>query len=118
MVCETSNGPTYTKFLEAPVDSVLSYAAYSSNSPVNVQLHETYEGSLGLRTLPPQFPAIVVYNDSVKDPAGDGRRRDLEITKRWSRGNALGTVRWLPAEEWAYSSVWLSTTNAPVQLSL
>ncbi|THH00171.1 hypothetical protein EW026_g2301 [Hermanssonia centrifuga] len=113
---KTSNGPLVIGYPSAPIDSHLDFEARSSNSPVRATLHETYEGDFFLRSSA-WFPTSVEHDDSIEDPAGKDRKRQVDIHKV-SRGVIEGSVKWVPSEEKQAGTVRISTSNSPVQLTL
>ncbi|KAH8090997.1 hypothetical protein BXZ70DRAFT_1011259 [Cristinia sonorae] len=118
VTAHTSNAPIDVVFPNAPVDSLLTFKATSSNAHVRAKLHETYEGSFELST-GRWFPATVNYEEGVEDPAGKGRHRVVE-TRDYGRGHASGKVSW-KADDAAMrtvGSVDLATSNSGIQLIL
>ncbi|KAJ6578912.1 hypothetical protein DFH09DRAFT_349821 [Mycena vulgaris] len=94
----TSNGRLTTRITSAPLDSVLTLEARTSNSQASVALPVTYEGSLGLYTS--NSAANIQRVDShEKDPACKAktdcksRTRVIETTLV-TKGRAEGSVYW------------------------
>ena len=112
----TSNSPLKLVFVDAPVDSILFVAAGTSNSPAQVRLHETYEGSFMLRGST-FFPPTVEWREGVQDPAGHGRERTVE-TKIINDSLVTGDVFWGEKAKKAGSVQWFEASNAPLRLAL
>ncbi|KAH9833578.1 uncharacterized protein C8Q71DRAFT_712850 [Rhodofomes roseus] len=112
----SSNSPVRVVLPYAPAEHVLTLAARTSNSPVDLVLHPAFEGSFALhgsRWISPQ----VHVDDGVVDPAGRGRRRQVQVN-RISGADVSGSVAWLPAKQREYGSVVASTSNMGVALYL
>lgn len=111
----TSNGPVNITTTGAPVGSILNLEGHTSNAPANARVHETYEGTFFLRS----SAATVDYDDTIEDPAGEGRKR-IVYSNEVSRKPAYteGTVRWLPTEQKELGSIVLTTSDSPVHLAL
>ena len=103
-------------FTSAPVNSLLHYSGATSNSPAHLGLHSTYEGTFALRSSAFFQPRVEARED-VEDPAGKGRRRNVEI-RSIRRGTAAGKVTWEPEKERELGSVELRSSNMPVVLVL
>ncbi|KAF9028430.1 hypothetical protein BDZ89DRAFT_1066083 [Hymenopellis radicata] len=82
----SSNGPLSVKIPEAPIDSTLRVYARTSNSPVELDLPSSYEGTVELATS--NVRPVVTLSDDLDDPAGKGRTRELVGSIFWSEENA------------------------------
>jgi hypothetical protein len=87
----TSNAPLEVRFSDAPVDSVLQLSAKSSNAPVSVGLHPTYEGTFSLKSS--IFRPRVDVDEGVEDPKGEGRDRKIDFNAVGK--DVKGSVRWV-----------------------
>ncbi|TCD64134.1 hypothetical protein EIP91_004516 [Steccherinum ochraceum] len=114
----SSNGPVDLIFPSAPTDSTLKLDTHTSNSPIRVTLHKSYEGSYDMQTSRWSQPTLN-YDEGVEDPAGRGRRRVVE-THTYGKGRASGNVKWTGGDANAREtgSVKLSTSNAGLHLNL
>ena len=110
----TSNAPLRLTVLDAPVDSVLTASAHSSNSPVHVTLHETYEGSFDASASSWFHPEV--RWKPVEDPAGRGRQRYVQVESD-KRSHVRGFAFW-DLESKERGSVTLDTSNSPLRLDL
>ncbi|KAF8525979.1 hypothetical protein BU17DRAFT_41231 [Hysterangium stoloniferum] len=109
----TSNAPLAVTFPEAPSTRlspfyVLNLTGKTSNAPVSVTLHPTYEGSLSLSS---SLFSPKVTTGSSSDPSGENRSRTVAITK--IVGKALeANVWWGNAYTAQKGKVELKTSNA------
>ncbi|KAJ3531475.1 hypothetical protein NM688_g7570 [Phlebia brevispora] len=105
----SSNSPIGIVYVDAPVDSVQKFLGHTSNSPARLTAHKTFEGKFFLRTST-WFPINVNHDDTVEDPAGKGRSRDVAL-KVVNRGVTEGTVRWVPEEDRELGSIHRPTVK-------
>ncbi|KAF8589476.1 hypothetical protein K439DRAFT_1612703 [Ramaria rubella] len=79
---KTSNGPLDVTFPDAPSSpfSHLEFTGKTSNSPANIKLHATYEGSISLSTSSHSESSLLSQRNS-QDPSGKGRHRTVDIRK-------------------------------------
>ena len=103
-------------FPYAPVDHILALAARTTNSPLDLVLHPTFEGAFALHGARWFAPRVQV-SEGVPDPAGRGRRRDVNF-RQVQRGDVSGVVRWVPAEERELGLVTAETSNMVISLYL
>jgi hypothetical protein len=119
VVTSTSNSPLDVKFLEHAPDGLLKLDVHTSNSPAEVRLHPSFEGTLKLRTS--LFAATVSPDLEVEDPAGRGRTRSVNVSTvgRHSR-SVYGEVEWKPEDEALKpdGKVEVSTSNSPLYVRL
>ena len=91
----TSNNNLDVRIKQQPLSSSLHLNGRTSNAPARVYLPVTYEGQFMVRTnfLDPQ---VVITEKGVEDPAGLGRRRDVDVRKEmdWV---IEGSVAWVDA---------------------
>ncbi|KAI0330439.1 hypothetical protein GY45DRAFT_1336876 [Cubamyces sp. BRFM 1775] len=107
----TYNGPVELAFTSAPANSLLNASAVSSNAPVRVLAHPTFEGTFELHSSW-YTPPSLVQNKSVEDPLGWGRKRDTQIS-RMEKGAIRGKTAWTPAHPDAKNGhIGLETTNS------
>ncbi|KAI0669408.1 hypothetical protein C8Q78DRAFT_976847 [Trametes maxima] len=112
----STNGPVAVVFTEAPVNSLLNASAVSSNSPVRVLAHPTFEGTFELHSAWFSPPGIEQHD--VEDPLGNGRRRALQVNTI-RRGAVRGKVEWTPKHADAKNGhVNVETSNAKATLTL
>ena len=113
----TTNSPMKLSFVDAPADSALHADAGTSNSPAQVQLHETFEGAFSLTTSRFLRP-VVEWERDVEDPAGRGRERTVRVNEV-KDSLVTGNVFWGKKEgAKARGTVRVSTTNSPLRLLL
>lgn len=116
---QTTNSPIGLEFKAAPLDSILAATASTSNSPVTVVTHPTYEGEFSLSTTVGE--AEIDESPKTVDPSGKGRSRQFQYTDM-EAGVLKGKVYW--GEErpsWPPNypeGITMSTTNSPVILVL
>ncbi|KAI0302893.1 hypothetical protein B0F90DRAFT_180798 [Multifurca ochricompacta] len=125
----TTNAPLTLSFSKktAPPDSRLVLDATTENAPTHVSLYPAFEGGFLLQTT--RFRPTLLYEEGdggiIKDPAGRGRERNVNV--RVVAGRAIiGNVSWVVpsgehVQEGANSSAgWVSvfTRNAPATLVL
>ncbi|KAJ7475868.1 hypothetical protein FB451DRAFT_1397262 [Mycena latifolia] len=112
---ETSNGPCATQIASLPVDAVLSLDARTSNSPIYVTLPPTYEGDFALSTSN-AMADVRRLTPNEPDPAGQGRRRALEIMTGNS-SKAAGGVYW-SRKNISRGDVTLKSSNGTVTIHI
>ncbi len=114
VVGRTSNAPLSLTFVDAPVDSSLSLAASTSNSPARVVLHKTYEGTFDLASSLVFRPEVEW--SPVNDPTERDRHRRVRLDA--TKGTRVhGGVSWEEGGEDRGSAV-IETTNSPLRLVL
>lgn len=117
IIGKTSNSFADIRVVEAPVDSLLTLDAHTSNSPIRATLPRAYEGSFDVTAMPWTSPTLRFEAD-VSDPAGRGRKRNV-WTRIASRGHVAGQVRWEAGSGYAKEgSATLKTSNGPAELTL
>ncbi|CDO72583.1 hypothetical protein BN946_scf184985.g2 [Trametes cinnabarina] len=109
----TFNAPVDIAFTHAPSHSLLNATAVSSNAPVKITAHPTFEGTFDLHSswyTPPTY----VQNRTIEDPLGWGRRRDVQLDPfRTKKGAICGKAVWKPEHPLAKNGhINLETTNA------
>ena len=113
---ESSNEDVAVSFPSAPLHSTLHVDASTSNAPVNVSLHKTFEGEFSLYA--PGGRPMVRYGQGIPDPAGAKRRRDVYFD-RDRMGVVFGKVLWEPRQKRNYvGSANLRSLNTDVFLSM
>lgn len=90
----SSNAPIEIAIPTAPAGHILRLNTYTSQSPVNVHLPLTFEGSFSLASSS-AAPPKVEYDPDATDPSGKGRHRIVEYHKPQA-GIGRGTVSWSP----------------------
>ncbi|KAJ7496621.1 hypothetical protein FB451DRAFT_1208265 [Mycena latifolia] len=121
VTAKTSNGRVDMRVASAPLDSVLTFDARTSNSAAAATLPTAYEGSWAVAT---SNAAVAVHRmeNNERDPAckGDadckGRTRRME-TRIASKGQAAGNVYW-DKKNANRGSATLRTSNAPVTINI
>ena len=119
VVTRTSNAPLDVNFLDHAPDGLLKLDAHTSNSPAEVRLHPSFEGTLKLRTS--LFAATVSPDLEVEDPAGRGRTRSVDVSTIGRHSRIVhGDVEWKPEDEALKpdGKVEVSTSNSPLQVWL
>lgn len=87
----TTNGGINIRNSIAPARSTVRLDAHTTNSPMDVRMHEAYEGSFSLRTT--NKTPTISYRSHPKDPEGQDRKRKVVSNK--VEGSALsGNVFW------------------------
>lgn len=115
---QTRNGPLDVAVVDAPVDHTLVMNAVTENSPAQVTLHKTYEGTFSLSSQPFFLLPTIQNAEDVDDPAGWGRTRNVAVSKL-TGGVAEGSVRWFPSDRTTRAgSVRVLTSNSDLALSL
>ena len=110
----TSNSPLHIRFVDAPVDSILRFAGFTSNSPAVALLHPTYQGDLVVKStlLGPK----VDVNEEVKDPEGEGRTRTVDLAHVGKE--IVGKVYWGSENKDAFGHVMFGSTLLRATLKL
>ncbi|KAF8273741.1 hypothetical protein EI94DRAFT_1826128 [Lactarius quietus] len=119
VVTRTSNSPLDINFSDHAPDGLLRLDARTSNSPAQVSLHPSFEGTLQLRTS--LFAANVSPDLEVEDPAGRGRTRSVNVSTIGRHSRILhGDVSWKPEDEALKpdGKVEVLTSNSPLQVRL
>ncbi|PIL33805.1 hypothetical protein GSI_04430 [Ganoderma sinense ZZ0214-1] len=111
---QTSNAAIDLAFVDAPLDYALTASARTSNSRVDVTMHETFEGAFDLSTTNARAPTVNGRNG--RDPAGRGRTRG-HVVRSTGRTAVHGNV-WWSEENKERGSVWVSTSNGGVRLTV
>ncbi|KAH9888410.1 hypothetical protein C8Q73DRAFT_839007 [Cubamyces lactineus] len=107
----TFNAPVELAFTNAPANSLLNASAVSSNAPVRVLAHPTFEGTFELHSSW-YTPPSLIQNKTVEDPLGWGRKRDTQIS-RMEKGAIRGKTAWTPAHPDAKNGhIGLETSNS------
>ncbi|KAI0941434.1 hypothetical protein AcW1_003331 [Taiwanofungus camphoratus] len=108
----TSHKQLQITYPDAPLDHVLKMSAATSNAPVSVTLHKTFEGKFDLSS---SKSTPTVHSDpGAEDPAGHGRHQDVEKSGTY---DVSGSVQWLPSERTReLGSVSISTSKETVDL--
>ncbi|KAJ7125371.1 hypothetical protein C8R44DRAFT_619533 [Mycena epipterygia] len=113
----TSNGRLTTGVVSAPLDSVLTLDARTTNTAATLTLPTTYEGAFEIDTSN-AVPLIKRVNPNERDPACKSdagcRTRVVNMTKL-IKGKASGSVYWDRKNE-KHGKVTLRTSNAPITL--
>jgi len=115
----TSNSPLDVIFAEHAPDALLKLDAHTSNSPAEVRLHPSFEGTLKLRTS--IFAAMVSPDLEVEDPAGRGRTRSVDVNTIGRHARVVhGDVAWKPEDEALKpdGEVEVSISNSPLKVFL
>ncbi|PSR78204.1 hypothetical protein PHLCEN_2v7536 [Hermanssonia centrifuga] len=87
----------------------------TSSAPSTVSLYKTFEGQFRLRTFPRE---AVFYDQSAKDPNGNGRTRSVNYVQD-RRGGGRGKAVWNPrVGAQTLGSIVMKTSNADLQLVL
>jgi len=96
VVAENANAPSQIRFRSAPVNSVLNVNVTSETTLAQsyVKLHDTFEGSFMLRSMPYISPVVDQPVDKVEDPAGWGRERRVEFSEEGA-GVVKGSIAWI-----------------------
>jgi hypothetical protein len=107
LIASTKNALVNLQFTTAPVDSILACSVSTSNAPVDVHLHPTYEGSVTLVNA--NGVTGVHQNDQLEDPSGRGRPRVIVWDHMWKLW-WLGWVGW--GEKKRAGQLVVKTSNA------
>ncbi|CAK5264386.1 unnamed protein product [Mycena citricolor] len=118
---ETSNGRLDTKVVEAPIDSVITLDARTSNSAGSIELPATYEGLFSISTSNAKTSMHRVSGND-EDPkcavASDCEPRKRHVqTKMQNKGHVAGTVFWEQGNE-DRGKATLRTSNGPADIYL
>lgn len=119
VVTRTTNSPLDVNFSDHAPDGLLKLDAHTSNSPAQVHLHPSFEGTLKLRTS--IFAPTVSPNLEVEDPAGRGRTRSVNVSTIGRHSRIVhGDVEWKPEDEALKpdGKAEVSTSNSPLQVRL
>ena len=110
----SSNAPGELSVVDAPPDSHLDLEARTSNSPLHVALHKTYEGTFDLLTS--MWYPNVEWQPDAEDPKGLGRTRRVHVDEI-KGAHTTGYAAWASGGE-KNGTVILRTSNSPVRLEL
>ena len=118
VIAQASNGSLNMNVSSAPVDSVINLEGSTSNAPVNVVLHPAYEGDVYLAS--GMSPPMLHVEKNVRDPSGRGRYRSVHTHTfgNFNPGTVEGRVLWGAEDGRRLGSVELSTSNAPLTVTL
>lgn len=108
-----SRAPTWLRVREAPINSTLLVNVSTTYSPAEVLLPATFEGEFEVTA--DHFWPTIVAGSHVRDPSGEGRKREVLLEKEGSRAN--GSVSW-SEEGKERGRVELRTTYSPAVLKL
>ncbi|KAJ3988946.1 hypothetical protein F5890DRAFT_1471100 [Lentinula detonsa] len=86
-----ANGPVKITFPTAPINSTVRLDAKTARAPVNVQMHNTFEGAFTVHTTP--FDKKVIVAEEGPDPEERDRKRNL-IFDDLHGGISKGHVYW------------------------
>ena len=115
VVADTTNAPAELAFVDAPLNARLHATARSSNKPVTVSAHDTFEGRFVLQTSN-AVPDVNV-NPGAEDPAGRGRERKVDVNQV-GKHIVHGSVEWEEGNAKGAGVLELKTSNAPIRLDL
>jgi hypothetical protein len=116
IVADTIDAPLKLHILEIPSDVKLIIAGYTTKTPIHAKIHPAYEGSFAIKTTNNH---VTVITPDAEDPRREGRTRSLE-QRHWDPrgGHIIGSVRWNSEELERHGNIHLSTTKAPIRLTL
>ncbi|EDR07808.1 uncharacterized protein LACBIDRAFT_297984 [Laccaria bicolor S238N-H82] len=117
ILTQTSFAKLTLTFPSSPLDSSLSLNARTSLASIDVSLHPTYEGTFTLDASLTPFGAKVFVDEDVRDPAGEGRKRKVEVRRGNGGGRVEGSVGWGDGEE-GRGNVKLETVLGSANLRL
>ncbi|KAF9523870.1 hypothetical protein CPB83DRAFT_651900 [Crepidotus variabilis] len=118
VTAKTRNSPLKVKFEDAPADAILVFNAETANSPAEVALHPTFEGSF-LAETSTFFQAKVLYDQDEEDPIGKERQRQVLFEGKNNGQTKQGYVFWGDQEkEKLKGRVTVKTSLSPVELQL
>ncbi|KAG9105387.1 hypothetical protein FRC07_009324 [Ceratobasidium sp. 392] len=86
----TTNGQLNVQFPTSPIDSLLDFDGHTTNSPADISLHASYEGSFRIKT---SNGGPEVDNEHARDPTGKGRYRTVNVSKS-SKNEVQGKIFW------------------------
>jgi len=108
---KTSNSPLLVIHTTAPVDSLLTLDAQTSNSAAHVAMHPTFEGTFHAKTSNNAI-SVLGLDDDVEDPSGEGRKRIAHINS--IKGKTVdGSAYWGTKKDRA-GELTVTTSNSPV----
>ena len=108
-----ARSPTLVRVREAPISSTLLVNVSTTYSPAEVLLPAAFEGDFEVTA--DHFWPTVVAGSHVRDPSGEGRRREVLLERAGSRAN--GSVSW-SEEGKERGRVEVRTTYSPAVLKL
>ncbi|EGN95818.1 hypothetical protein SERLA73DRAFT_162538 [Serpula lacrymans var. lacrymans S7.3] len=113
----TNDGPITVYYTNAPANSVQSFVAQTSGSPVTVSMSNAYEGSFSLDTTGDN--PISVAERGGRDPSGQGRGRIVNVSAPSGMTHRDGEAHWdIVGPGWAGSSIQIRTDRAPIWLTV
>ncbi|KAF5391678.1 hypothetical protein D9757_002353 [Collybiopsis confluens] len=108
-----ARGSVKLAFPTAPVNSTVIVDAKTALSPINVNMHKTFEGSFAIRSTP--LDKKDVTKQEAADPEGKGRKRSL-VFDSVNGGSVDGRVFWGDEQGKGRGSIKLETAMSPIVL--
>ncbi|RDB20741.1 hypothetical protein Hypma_012167 [Hypsizygus marmoreus] len=114
VAANTANSGIDVRVHEQPVSSAFFLDAHTSLAPAFIELAPAFEGTFQLETSLKR--PVLRYDADAKDPAGKGRRRDVQI--RMAGAAVRGSASWSGEEGVALGNVNVATSLSAVTLKL
>jgi len=111
----TAHGAVNVAVPTAPINSTVMLNAETALAPVDVSMHNTFEGAFSAHSTP--FNKVEVSIGDKEDPEGKDRKRNL-IYQSVNKGTAKGNVFWGEGEGKDRGLVKLNTAMSHISLSL
>ncbi|PPR03759.1 hypothetical protein CVT24_007358 [Panaeolus cyanescens] len=115
VVTSTSNSALDVEFVAQPVGSVLSYKGSTTNARARLSLNPAFEGQFYAHTT--NAKADAVFDHSVSDPSGKGRRREVSVSHVSKNRDVYGSAYWSPDHN-VKGDVIFTSTNGRVKIEL
>jgi len=98
VLAKNANCPTDLRIYGAPVNYVLNVTSKNSRAQSYVLLHQTFEGTFSLGTMPLSPTIIDTPMGKAEDPTGKNRERRIQFTKpdHWIM---KGAVSWVDKDD-------------------
>jgi hypothetical protein len=114
IIAKNTGDVLFTDVQSVPIDSSLNMVASAYFANVEVRLPPAYEGKLALWNANNAID-LLCDNSTVLDPAGEGRRRDLQYVV--DSGLLYGSIAWVPQHyEPGAGSAYVETTMGTTKL--
>jgi len=115
----STNAQVVIRHLSASVGSTVMLNAETTNAPMDVQMHPTYEGSFALKTTNAKHNVDCLSCKDTNDPEGHGRSRKMTLKQIQGGELASGYVYWGEGYDGRHrGEIRMETTNKDMSLTV
>ncbi|KAE9391230.1 hypothetical protein BT96DRAFT_1061822 [Gymnopus androsaceus JB14] len=116
---KSTNAQVVIRHLSASVGSTVMLNAETTNAPIDVQMHPTYERSFALKTTNAKHNVDCLSRKDTNDPEGHGRSRKITLKQIQGGQLASGYVYWGEGYDGRHrGEIRMETTNKDMSLTV